>query len=291
MKRFMLINLILVLAINLCGCGGQKKETTEAAGVAVENAVYVCYPSKDKVVKSSESYQLKQPDSIVPSVEEVMSVSMDYYDGKLESYSYMVDDNNNVTLNIVVAGDYTREFGLLVMASISDTMFQLEMVESVKITLNSAEGEQLDAKLMLRSTIYHYGDSDKQQTKRVTLYKAASNGEALEGLSGTLVLDDHVSMVENAVLELERIGAIPEDTRVNSVSLVSGVCYLDLSEEFEGSVEGIKSELVVYSVVNSLTSFNNINSVMITIDGNVVGSYRGSVNLSNPLSFNSSILK
>ncbi len=291
MKRFILINLILVLAINLCGCGGKEKTTTETANMAVENAVYVCYPSEDKVMKSSESYQLKQPDSIVPSVEEVMSVSMDYYDGRLESYSYMVDDNNNVTLNITVADQYTREFGLLVMASVSDTLFQMEMVESVKITLVTAQGEALDSKLMLRNTIYHYGDADNQQTKRVTLYKAASNGESLEGLSGTLVLDDFVSLLENAVLELERIGAIPAGTRVNSVSVVSGVCYLDLSAEFENSVEGIKSELVVYSLVNSITGFSNINKVMITIDGNVINSYRGSVDLSKPLSFNSEILK
>jgi len=291
MKKFLLINLILVLAISLCGCGGQEKSTTETAMVAVENAVYVCYPSEDKVVKSSESYQLKQPDSIVPSVEEVMSVSMDYYEGKLESYSYMVDDNNNVTLNITVAGEYTREFGLLVMASVCDTMFQIDMVESVKVTLNSAEGEQLDSKLMLRNTIYYYGDSDNQQTKRVTFYKAASNGETLEGLSGTLVLDDYVSMVENAVVELEKIGAIPAGTKVNSASVVSGICYLDLSAEFEGGIEGVKSEFVVYSLINSITGFNNINSVMITIDGNVVSSYRGSVDLSSPLSFNSDILK
>ena len=291
MKRFMLINLILVLAINLCGCGGQKKEKAENAEISIENAVYVCYPSEDKVVKASESYQLKQPDSIVPSVEEVMSVSMDYYDGRLESYTYMVDDNNNVTLNITVTDQYTREYGLLVMASVSDTMFQMEMVGSVKITLNTPDGELLDSKLMLRNTIYHYGDLENQQNKRITLYKAASDGETLEGLSGTLVLDDYVSMVENAVVELEKIGAIPEGTKVNSVSFVSGVCYLDLSSEFEGSVEGIKSELVVYSLVNSVTGFNNINGVMITIEGNVVNSYRGSVDLSNPLSFNSEVLK
>ena len=291
MKKIMLINLILALVVNLCGCGGQKDTATETSTVAVENAVYVCYPSDDGVVKSSESYQLKQPDSIVPSVEEVMSVSIDYYDGGLESYSYMVDDNNNVTLNITVADNYTREFGLLVMASVSDTMFQMEMVESVKVTLATTEGEVLDSKLMLRNTIYHYGDTDNQQTKRVTLYKAAANGESLEGLSGTLVLDDYVSLLENAVLELERIGAIPEGTRVNSLSVISGVCYLDLSAEFESSVEGIKSELVVYALVNSITGFSNINKVMITIDGNVINSYRGSVDLSKPLSFNSEIIK
>ncbi len=291
MKKIMLVNLIFALAISLCGCGGQTESTTEASTEAVENAVYVCYPREDEVIKSSESYQLKQPDSIVPSVEEVMSVSMDYYDGRLESYSYMVDDNNNVTINIILADEYTREFGLLVMASVSDTMFQMDMVESVKVTLTTAEGEALDSKLMLRNTIYHYGDEDNQQTKRITLYKAAANGESLEGLSGTLVLDDYVPLLENAVLELERIGAIPAGTSVNSISVISGVCYLDLSAEFEGSVEGIKSELVVYSLVNSITGVNNINKAFITIDGNVIESYRGSVDLSKPLSFNSEILK
>ena len=69
------------------------------------------------------------------------------------------------------------------------------------------------------------------------------------------------------------------------------VCYLDLSQEFKGNVEETRSDLVVYSVVNSLTSISSISKVLITIDGEVVHSYIGTVDLSKPLSFNSEIIK
>ena len=291
MKKSLMLNLILILTLALSGCGANEEPATEASTQKIANSVFVYYPEVDKVVMSEDAYQLKQPDSIVPSVEEVMSVSMDYYDGKLESYSYMVDDSNNVTLDITVAEECTREFALLTMASVSDTLFQMEMVESVRITLITTDGQTMDSKLILRNTIYHYGSEDRQDSKRVTIYKVAADGEGLEALSGSLVMDDFVSMAENMVVELEKINAIPSGTKVNSISIVSGVCYLDLSQEFAGNVEETRSDLVVYSVVNSLTSFSYISKVLISVDGEVVHSYRGTVDLSKPLSFNSEVIK
>lgn len=291
MKKLISINLILIFLLSLFGCGTEKEADSKNAIPKSENSVFVCYPDNDKVVMSQEAYQLKQPDSIVPSVEEVMSVSMDYYKDKLENYSYMVDDSNNVTLDITMAEECTREFALLIMVAVSDTMFQMDMVESVKITLIGVDEEIIDSKLILRNTIYHYGSEDVQDIKRVTLYKVAGDGEGLEALSGAIAMDDFVSMAENMIVELEKISAIPSGTKVNSISIVSGVCYLDLSQEFKGNVEETRSDLVVYSVVNSLTSISSISKVLITIDGEVVHSYRGTVDLSKPLSFNSEIIK
>ncbi len=291
MKKSILLSLILLMAMSLWGCGKNADATTEATVSKNENAVFIYYPDGDSISRKQDSYQLKQPDSIVPSVEEVMSVSVEAYDGKLENYSYMVDDDNNVTLDITIAGECTREYSLLTMAAVCETLFQMEMVESIKINLVTTEGEAVDSKLILRNTLYHYGADGEKPTKRVTFYKADKTGEGLEALSGTLSMEDNVSMAENVVLKLEEINAIPDGTKVNSLSIVSGVCYLDLSKEFEGNVEDTRSDLVVYSLVNSLTGFTHISKVLITIDGQVVNSYRGSVDLSVPLSFNSEIIK
>ena len=203
----------------------------------------------------------------------------------------LVDDDNNVTLDITIEGECSREYSLLTMAAVSDTLFQMDMVGSVKITLLTTEGETVDSKLILRNTFYYYGSEDAGDTKRVTFYKASKDGDGLEALSGTLTMGDNVSMVENVVVKLEEINAIPTGTKVNSISVVSGVCYLDLSQEFEEGVEDTKSDLIVYALVNSLTGFTNISKVLITIDGELVDSYRGSVDLSKPLSFNSDIIK
>lgn len=291
MKKGYLLSLILIIVFSLSGCGAEEKSTSEVAVDNIENSIFVCYPVDDEVLMSESAYQLKQPDSIVPSVEEVMSESIKYYDGKMENYSYMVDDDNNVTLDITIEGECSREYSLLTMAAVSDTLFQMDMVGSVKITLLTTEGETVDSKLILRNTFYYYGSDDGGDTKRVTFYKASKDGDGLEALSGTLTMDDNVSMIENVVIKLEEINAIPAGTKVNSISVVSGVCYLDLSQEFEEGVEDTKSDLIVYALVNSLTGFTNISKVLITIDGEFVDSYRGSVDLSKPLSFNSDVIK
>lgn len=288
-------NKIIIIIIALCltllsGCGADVTTEQETHKVSGDNCVYVYYPSEYNIVKNSEPYQLKQPDSIIPSVEEVMSVSMDSYDGKLESYTYMVDDDNNVTIQIVMSEEPTREYCLLTIASVSDTLFQIDLVQSVKISLIDAHGQTLDSKLILRNTVYHYGQVE-DEAKQMSFYKASEDGEGLERLSGILVLSDDVSLAENVIIKLEEIQAIPEGTRVNSLSIISGVCYLDLNEAFLGDVANAKSEQVIYSVVNSLTSITNIEKVKITVDGEEITSYRGSVDLRKTLSFNIEIIK
>ncbi len=291
MKKRLLISLIAVCLTVLSGCKADADVSTEVHSVSEDNSVYVYYPSGDNIVKNTEAYQLKQPDSIIPSVEEVMSASMESYDGKLESYTYMVDDDNNVDIQIVMVAEPTREYCLLTMASVSDTLFQMDMVQSVKVTLVNTDGETLDSKLMLRNTIYHYDSAADDVTKQMTFYKASKNGDGLEGLSGALLLDDNVSLAENVVYKLEEIDAIPNGTKVNSLHIISGVCYLDLSEEFLGDVVDTKSEQVIYSVVNSLTSLTSIEKVKITIEGQELEAYRGTVDLRKPLAFNTEIIQ
>jgi len=77
---------------------------------------------------------------------------------------------------------------------------------------------------------------------------------------------------------------------VLSVSINADICYLNLSKEFENGVEGVKSETVVYAVVNSITSVTDVSKVQIIIDGEHLKTYRETTDISSPLEFNNSIL-
>jgi len=63
--------------------------------------------------------------------------------------------------------------------------------------------------------------------------------------------------------------AIPEGTKVNSAKLKDNTVEIDLSKEFiekqNGDVE--KASISIYSIVNTLTELNEVNSVKILIDG------------------------
>lgn len=65
------------------------------------------------------------------------------------------------------------------------------------------------------------------------------------------------------------ISSIPEGTKVNNAILNGDMVELDLSKEFiENQTEDIeKAKLSIYSIVNTLTELNEVNSVKILIDG------------------------
>ena len=63
--------------------------------------------------------------------------------------------------------------------------------------------------------------------------------------------------------------SVPEGTRVNNARLKNNMVELDLSKEFienqNGDIEN--ASLSIYSIVNTLTELNEVNSVKILIDG------------------------
>ncbi len=56
---------------------------------------------------------------------------------------------------------------------------------------------------------------------------------------------------------------IPEGTKINSVNLEKGVLYVDLSPEFLNA----SGTNAIYSIVNTMTEFTEINGVKFTING------------------------
>ncbi len=58
---------------------------------------------------------------------------------------------------------------------------------------------------------------------------------------------------------------IPEGTKLNNAKYEKGILYVDLSSEFLNS-NGTNS---IYSIVNTMTEFTEINGIKFTIDGEV----------------------
>ena len=58
---------------------------------------------------------------------------------------------------------------------------------------------------------------------------------------------------------------IPEGTKLNSIKYEKGILYIDLSSEFLNS-NGTNS---IYSIVNTMTEFTEINGIKFTIDGEI----------------------
>ncbi len=289
MKKIIRTGLIFILCLFLTSCGDDKVDTS---GDKPENNVLEIYYPKGNVVENKQGgYQLKQPDSVTASVEELMTEILNIFDGSILSYSYMLDENNNLSIDMTMVGGCTKEYGVLTMASVSETLFQIKGVENILINLLDENGNVTNSQQVNKSTFYFYGYESIDNNVKVTLYKPDDSGTKLEAASMTIRESEDVSVVEDIVALLSDIGSIPSGTEVNTVSVNGGICYLDLNSYFENGVSRVNNEIVVYALVNSVTSVSYIDSVQIIIDGEVKGQYRGIVEIGQPLSFNKDVLE
>lgn len=86
--------------------------------------------------------------------------------------------------------------------------------------------------------------------------------------------------------EKGKIVILPKQAKLRSVKLVNGVAKVDFSQDlvkhFVGGSTG--EEMLVGSVVNTLTEFPEVKQVQILIEGNPVETLGGHMDLSTPLS-------
>ena len=145
----------------MTGCGRnvteRKTETTES-GIPEKTMIYIYYPDDYKVVVEDERYQLKQPDSTSASIEEIMSVMVPYYEGRLSYITYMLDSDNVVTLEFESLRDFDNEYFLLAKACIIRTLYQIVDISNIRIIIYSSDGEIILEELLDRDSIYYYDE-------------------------------------------------------------------------------------------------------------------------------------
>ena len=75
--------------------------------------------------------------------------------------------------------------------------------------------------------------------------------------------------------------AIPDGTKLVSVSVLDGVGFVNLNEGFLNQNYEIAEPVVIYSIANSLVELPNINKVQISVNGDSNMTYREKLKLSD----------
>ncbi len=114
----------------------------------------------------------------------------------------------------------------------------------------------------------------------VVLFFASVDKSGMIGQDYTLHSDETHTiewMVVEALIDgpegNDVLQTVPGGTKVNRVTTKDSICYVDLSKEFMEYLTEVPPELTVYSIVNSLCNLGNVNSVVITIDGETTSNY------------------
>lgn len=125
------------------------------------------------------------------------------------------------------------------------------------------------------------------QETTLTLYFTDEEGRALCGETQKVHYSSNISM-EKLVVERLLEGpltkglqaTIPEGTQILSVSAVDGVCYVNLDDAFRNQNYEVQENVVIYSLVDSLTELEGVERVQISINGDTSGVYRDRMSLS-----------
>lgn len=87
-----------------------------------------------------------------------------------------------------------------------------------------------------------------------------------------LVIDPYKTLIESLIegpKNEKLIKLIPEKTKLNSAEIKDNILYLDFSKEFieEQNLGKEQEELIIKSIVNTLTELTEVNKIVFLIDG------------------------
>ncbi|NLG02520.1 MAG: GerMN domain-containing protein, partial [Clostridia bacterium] len=278
--RFGLLFLLLCLfQTAMTGCAGDKDLQPDAENTGF----YVYYINKAETKVVAVPYEL-QSDSTEEQIMECLAVLesvsddtdlkrpissktnvLDYY---LDEEQLVIDFDENY-----LEADRGRE--VLCRAAIVRTLTQIKGVECVSFLVSGNPlldaNEQPISVMTAETFIDHTGDEINSYEKaRLTLYFANESRTALIAEQETVTYSSNISM-EKLVAEHIIQGpayqgyypTVSPNTKQYSIVVKDGICYVNLSEDFLTLDQGVTEDLVVYSLVNSLTELPNINKVQI----------------------------
>lgn len=300
MKKWISFCLFASLILGLFGCsdaGTSGTATTEVAELP-ENTIYLYYIDSATYELSYVPYVIEEAESESKGIESIldtMFTEMPDNQTNLISASMRLlrcayqKDTSLARVIVNVANELNDQYiEVLAKAAITKTLCQLDYVENVQFEIydSSTISDQ-------QSTIETYDsisfvDAEEEggflQTGVITLYFANENGDMLLEYDKAVEISNNVSLeqlvIESLITGPLREGyypTIPEGTTLKKVSIKDGVCYVDLSVEFNNTLNSCMDTTTIYSVVNSLCELPTINRVQFLINGEKQELYRATI--------------
>lgn len=293
MKKIMILLCALACVMGITACTSQQESKT--------NAYSVYYLSNSETKVETHEYQMKS-ETQEEQVQEMLLVlqtnpSSLQYKAPLAMGFQLTDYKvaaGKVTLN--VNADYkllTATQEVLVRASIVKSLTQIKGINFVSILVDGESLRDAEGKIvgwMNRDQFLENEGSafNTYKTVDLKLYFADETGTGLMETNRTKEYSSNVSMEKLIVEELIKgpngegiYATINPQTKVANVIVQDGICYVNLDETFLTQVPNVTAEVTIYSIVNSLVQFKNVNKVQISINGDSNLIYRDKFNLAD----------
>lgn len=282
--------LIIIMSVMFTGCSNEEPE-----GMPVE----ISYISKNETRLETEIHYINGK-STKEQIVEVLRLLCSVPDNKelratlisgtnVINYSY---EGEQVTVSL---GDkylsLPKTTEILTRAAIVRSLTAIPEVKYVMITVNGkpivdSNGTELGsmtADMFVDDTVTNPETGVSNRVK-LKLYFANETGDGLIAINREFTHNVDMSNVPMEKIVLEQLIAGPvnslsypsinPDTKIQSVTIQDGVCYISFDNSFLTPVNNVNTDVTIYSIVNSLAELSNINKVQISIDGKMDVKFR-----------------
>lgn len=288
-RNYFLLLMLLGLVTVCIGCG--KDQTADS-----DYRIYYLDKDSTKIIERAYEPTANPKDTREMITEFLAQLKMD--SGDVE-YKKAIPNNVEITRYMLEGAVLTLYFDkdynsmdkieeALSRAAIVRTLTQIEGVECISFYVGDSPLADSKGNLVgvmtNESFIENPGEQiNSIQTATIVLYFANQEGNGLVQEVREVHYSSNISM-EKLVMEYLLEGpesdnaqsAIPEKTKLVSVSVLDGVCYVNLDESFMNQNYSIEEPVVIYSIVNSLSEISTISKVQISVNGDTSGVYRDS---------------
>ena len=299
-KPFKLLFCLFCLSLALAGCGSSANDNIKEA----ENSykIYYVSSSEDKLV--SEDYVAKEEETN-KLIAELLKQLNNVPDGT--ALKKPIPDSVDLKSKSLKDGVLTLDFSesyhqltgiseILRRASVVKTLCQIKEVKKVEYRVENqplmySELNPVGAMSADDFIDNTGGETTYYQTVQISLYYTNADGKKLYQTRHNVEFDGTISLEELVIRQLmagpldnDKLAPVmPPGTKLNKVTFKDGICYVDFSKEFLEGREGVSDEVIVYSVVNSLSEISSVTKVQFFIDGKPVSSYRETIPIDLPV--------
>lgn len=307
-KKVLCILCTVILVFGMTGCG----EKTDKKLMSYQ----VFYINSDGSGLTAKTYQLKDAkQDLVSVIKELINRLQTPQEESLKSpidegiqvVDYQIKENQ---LSVYFSAGYNNKSGLdeiLSRAAIVKTLCQIQEIEYVEFYVE-------DQPLMLsgnavglmsqESFVDELNPQDQKQSKETVLYFANKQGNRLKKITTDITynaaepiarllveqLIAGVSSIQN-IDETKLQSAVPSKTTLNNLTIRDNICYLDLSRDFEQQDPNVSSEVIVYSIVDTLCELPEVTKVQFSVDGKQKEKYGDLEGFNKPLERNLDLLE
>ncbi len=303
MKRIIIFMLTAAILLSMVGCTKKK----------ADNTVEVYCLNMDVTSSVPESYVLRSKNSDVDKqVDELLGRLQDKpKDSRLRKAipdEVVVRGHEEKNYNCTV--DFSKEYydltaaqEVLLRASVVRTLTQLDSISYVTFTVNSIplvdSDDEIVGSMGADDFVENPGEQINTSVKEtLTLYFADKDGTGLEKQTRVIHYSSNIALEKLVVEQLiegpkgsKLKATLPGTTKLINVSVADRICYLNFDSSFRNTIDNnLTEDVVLYSIVNSLTSLHTVDKVQISLDGENDGMLLYNYKLSDMYEFNKDIV-